>query len=828
MMETLRRDFRSGLRMLRNAPGFSLVVVLTLALGIGASTAIFSVAHSVFFRAVSYPESDRLMFVSRGYPGFPQGGGNFTYPAYHDMLEQNTSFETLAAFQSFGALALTDAPDPVRVNVNYVTPSYLDLLGTKTTLGRTFRTEEDRFGDGDAIVVLSHGLWERQFGKDRAIVGKTIHLNQQALSVVGVAAESFVDAPGEMDSGEAVDAWIPLGLAHKFTGYSGATDRNAAILWGVGKLKTGVTREQAHAEFLEIAKRLEQAYPQTDRGFNLVVRPLRDQLVGQFYSPTWLLIGGSAFILLIGCANVASLLLTRLHGRQREMAVRLALGGTRFRLMRQLLMESFILVCLAGSLGALAAAGGVKALTWWGRANLPRLLQFHVDGWMLLVSLAIAAASGLLFALGPALVGSRGDMQDALGQSGRQGASLGRRRGAKVLVISEVGLAIVLLVGAGLLVKSLHRLTTLDLGFDSRNLLTMRVDLNSDRYTPVETRVAFTTQLVDAMRIVPGVKSVTLTGPGIPGRATWVIEAFPEGRDPNDSKSIVMSNRHSVNPGALANLGIPLLRGRDFTSHDTANSQLVAIVSESTAKASWPGQDPIGKRFRNNSSQDWITVVGLAKDARLAQRFELSDAAIGIPPSGLGPQRNVYLPYPQRPNRAVVLAVRTDQPEAVVQGMRAKLSALDATLPLYQISLLEDRLKDQDQASRAVTTLTACYAGVALFLAAIGLFGLLAHAVSRRTQEIGIRMALGALPARVLRMILVEGLLLTGIGILNGLLASVLLTRIAANLLFGVSATDPAVYASIVGLLLVVAMLSCYVPARRATRVDPMVALRYD
>jgi putative ABC transport system permease protein len=278
----------------------------------------------------------------------------------------------------------------------------------------------------------------------------------------------------------------------------------------------------------------------------------------------------------------------------------------------------------------------------------------------------------------------------------------------------------------------------------------------------------------------------------------------------------------------LANLGIAILRGRDFNSQDTATSQLVAIVSESTAKASWPGQDPIGKRFRPNSSQDWITVIGLAADARLAQRFELSDAAIGIPPSGLGPQRNVYLPYPQRPNRALVLAVRTDQPQAVVQGMRAKLNTLDPTLPVYEISLLEDRLKDQDQASRAVTTLTVCYAGMALFLAALGLFGLLAHAVSRRTQEIGIRMALGALPARVLRMILAEGLLLAGGGMLGGSIAAVVLTRIAANLLFGVSATDPEVYASILALLLVVASLSCYVPARRATRVDPMVALRYD
>jgi putative ABC transport system permease protein len=828
-MENFLQDLRYGTRMLRKAPAFAAVVVLTLALGIGANTAIFSVARSIFFSSVTYPDLNRLMFVSRGYPGFPQGGGNFTYPAYRDMLQQNTSFDTLAAFQSFGALALTDRPQPVRANINYITPSYFNLLGARTVLGRTFHQEEDRFGDADPFVVLSYGFWQREFGGDPLIVGRTIHFNQQAMTVVGVAAESFVDAPGEMDTGEAVDAWIPLGLAHKFTGYSGATDRMGAILWGVGHLKPGVTAQQAHGEFLEIAKRLEQQYPSTDRGFNLVARPLQDQLIGEFYSPVWLLLGASAFILLIGCANVANLMLAQVASRRRELAVRLALGGTRRRLVRQMLIESSVLVSLAAIAGLLLAAWSLSAVRHWGRINLPHVLQFHVDGWMLAAAVLVSVVTGLIFGVGPALVGSRTDVRDSLSQSGRQGISLGRRRATRLLVVSEVCLAIVLLAGAGLLLKSLHRLTSMDLGFDTQNLLTLRIDLNSDRYTEPTARIAFTRRIVEDAGNLPGVKSATLTGPGVPGRATWVIEAIAEGRDPNDSKNIVMSNRHSVNPGALKNLGIPLLRGREFTEEDSETSQRVAIVSESTAKAYWPGEDAIGKRFRQNSDDNWITVVGVTADALLSQRFVLSDAAIGIPPSGLGPQRNVYLPYPQRPNRAIVLAVRTaGDPGAVIKALRAAVVAIDPTLPVYDITLLEDRLADQDQASKAVATVTGFYAGLALFLAALGLFSVLAHAVSRRTQEIGIRMALGALPRNVLAMVLREGLGLTAVGITAGIACALLLTRLMNTLLFGVSAADPFIYVGICALLSAVAAAACLLPARRATRIDPMVALRNE
>jgi len=537
-----------------------------------------------------------------------------TYPAYRDMIQQNTSFDTLAAFQEFGTLALTDGKERVRVNINYITPAYFDLLGTKMQLGRKFRAEEDRWGDADPVIILSHGFWQREFGSKPDIVGCAIHLNQQALTVVGITDASFGDAPGEIDNGEAVDAWIPLGLSYRLTGYSDLNNRNAALLWGLGHLKPGVTLAQAKGDLEAINQRLAKEHPSTDSGFTLVVDRLKDRLVGQFYNPVWLLIAGSAFLLMIGCANVANLLLARQIVWRREFAVRGALGASRFRLAWQMLAENFALVAMAAGLGIAIAVAGLQALRAWGQAYLPSVLHIDVDRWMLAGSVVASGFTLLLFGFGPALAGSRIDLRDALSQSGRQGSSLARRRTAKLLIVCEVGLALMLLVGAGLLLKSFHKLTTIDLGFNTKNLLTLRVDLNADRYTPTEMRARFAKELAEKLNALPGVKSATIWGPGMPGRETWVVEAIPEGRQSDDPRNIVMSTRHSVNPGALANMGISILRGRDVTWHDDLNAPLVAIVSESSAKAMWPGEDPLGKRFMPiGKDHSFVTVIGVKR-----------------------------------------------------------------------------------------------------------------------------------------------------------------------------------------------------------------------
>ncbi len=824
------QDFRFAVRGLRKSRAFVVIATLTLGIGIGANTVIFSIAQRILLRSVDYPDQPRLAFVSRGYPGFPQGGGNFTYPAYRDMLQQNTSFDELAAFQSFGALALTDGSEAVRVNINYVTPSYLQLLGAQTALGRIFRREEDRWADADPVIVLSNGFWRREFGGRSDIVGRTIHLNQQPFTVIGVAAETFRDSPGAMDTGEAVDAWLPLGLSFRLTGLSDPNNRNAAILWGVGHLKQGVTWQRAQADFDAIDSRLVKEYAASDAGFTLVVKPLKDQLVGQFYSPLWLLLGGSIFILLIGCANVANLLLARLVARQRELAIRGALGATPGRLVRQMLAENLVLLALAGTLGVGIGYFGLKGLQAWGRLNLPAVAQFTPDRSMVAGALLASSLTLLVFGLAPAVAGSRTDLRDVLHQCGRQGAGLTRSRAPKLLIVVEVGLAFVLLVGAGLLLKSLRKMTTIDLGFNTRDLLTLRLDLNAERYSQATSRTVFTKTLLENLKSIPGVASASVWGPGMPGRATWVIEAIPEGRQPDDPRSIVMSARHSVNPGALADLGIPIVRGRDFTWHDDANAPEVAIVSESTARTSWPGPDPLGKRFLPiGRGKNYVTVVGVAADARLRQRLDLSDAAIGIRPGGLGPQLDVYLPYPQRPNRPLVIALRIHgDPGAVTTAVRSAVAGLDPTLPMYDIALLDDRLAAQEAPSRALTMVTGGYALLALFLASLGLFGVLAHGVSRRTQELGLRMALGANRADVLIMVLREGVFLFVAGILGGLVGATLLTRVLRSLLFGITAMDPGVYAGISLLLVLVALSACYLPAWRATRVDPIVALRSE
>jgi len=821
-------NLRQSALALRKSPGFLILVVLTLAFGIGANTTVFSIAQAVLLHSMNFPDSERLMFLSRGYPGYPQGGGNFSYPAYRDILQQNNSFDEIAAFQSFGALALTDGPEPVRVNINYITPSYFSLLGAGTSVGRLLRREEDRWDDADPVIVLSNGFWQREFAGAN-VVGRVIHLNQQAFTVIGITDAPFRDAPGEIDTGEPVDAWIPLGLSNRLTGLVSMTNRNGAILWGVGHLKSGITTQAAAADYASIGQRLAKAYPTTDGGFTFVAIPLKDRLVGAFYKPLWLLIGASIFILLICCANVANLLLARLVQRQRELAVRSALGASAKRLLGELLAENLVLVALAAILAVLMVTWALKGLSSWAQLNLPSVIHLHMDRWMLLDCGVVCLLTILLFGLGPAMAGAQVDLRDAINQSGRQGVSVGHRRAAKLLIVSEVSLALILLVGTGLLVKSFRRMTSINLGFNTERLLTLRLDLNSNKYDSEDTRSQFTRTLREKLDALPEVASTTIWGPGMPGRETWVINAVPEGRQPEDSRNVIMSTRHSVNPGALSNMGIPLLRGRDFTEQDDARAPLVAIISEGTAKSFWPGEDPIGKRFLPIGRKHWINVIGVASDVRLRQRLEMSDAAIGIAPGGLGPQLDVYLPYPQRANRAVVLAIRVKgDATSATKAIRSSILSLDSTLPAYDVALLQDRLAAQDDASKALTTVTASYALLALFLAALGLFGVLAHSVSRRTQELGVRMALGALPRDLLLMVLNEGVRLTALGIAAGLFGAALLTRAMASLLFGVSTMDPAVYLTISALLLAVAIVACYLPARRAMGLDPIVALRHE
>jgi putative ABC transport system permease protein len=830
-VDALARDARHAVRTLTRAPGFTALVVIMLALGIGVNTAILSAARAVFLQPLPYPDPSRLAFVSRAYPGFPQGGGNFTYPAYLDMRRENTSFEQLAAYQDFGALALTDSAEPVRVRTSYITPSYFELLGVRPALGRTFRSDEDRPGGAQPVAIVSDSFWRRQLSGDPAVVGRTIHLNQRPITVVGVTAPAFRDAPAEHEDTVPVDVWLPLGLAHDLTGMSNVSDRVGAIIWGLGRLKPGVDMARANEDLAAIANRMADAYPTTDRGYGLVARPLRDQLVGQYYGPTWIVIAVSALILLIGCVNVANLLLARLLARSRELAVRSALGASAGRLAQQTIVEHLAVTLLSAAAGWMVAVWSVRALTLWLGDSVPPVLTIRLDGWTLAGCFAVAVCVAVLLALVPASAGWRIDLRDALGQGGRQGAAGGRRRTAGALVVAEVALAATLLVGAGLLVKSLHRLITTPLGFDTSRLLTMRLDLRSQRYATVPARAQFGRSIVERIAPAAGVESVTLWGPAMLGRATWVIELVPEGQRVDEPRNVVTVERHSVNPGGLGNLAIRLVRGRDFTPDDREDQPAVAIVSESLAERLWPGVDALGRRMRRPNDPAWITVVGVARDAHHRERFSLGDAAMGIGPAAFRPQRDVYFPHAQRPNQALVLAVRVDPSagvEAVLAATRAAVLGLDSTLPVYDVAMLDDRLAEQERASRVLAGVTTLYAALALALAACGLFGVLAHAVRRRTQEIGIRVALGGLPRDLMVMLMRDGLRLAAAGMLCGGAGAVLLARVMSIVLFGVSPADPSVYLSIAALLAASAIAACWIPARRATRIDPTTALRCD
>jgi putative ABC transport system permease protein len=827
-VRTLLAEVFQAARLLLKTLRFTAIVVVTLALGIASNTVVFGVVRSVFLRPLPYPDANRLVYVSQSYPGNPEGGAQFSNPTYRDILKDNTTLDGLAAYQLSGPLALTGHGEPVRVRVTYCTPSYFTLLGIHPDLGRVFRENEDRFDGAEAVVVLSNGFWHRQFASNPDIVGKTIQLSGRAFTVAGVLPANFTDALYEQSYSEPSDAWVPLGLAYTLTGYSGPTDRVSSVLWGIGHLKPGANVQTARADLAALAKRYEAAYPETFKGYGLVARSLRDQLLGEFYAPAGILGVASLFLLFIGCANVGNLLFVRLLARQREMAVRAAIGASAGQIARHLLIENALLLIIAGGLGTVLSLQGMDLLRYWATSHLPGVIQLEAGSTVLLVALSISAITGLLFGVAPPVSGARVDLRDALGQAGRQGQGLSRRTSQKILVVAQVALALVLLVTAGLLSTSFHKLASTEIGFNTANLLTVRLELRSARYTEPAARAEFARTLYEKLCSLPGVDSVTLWGPSMLGRSTWVFIGHPEGTAPDDPAARLVIGRHSVNPGALANLDIPLLAGREFTSADRENSPLVAVVSESVAKKFWPGQNAIGKRLRNAEGNfPWITVVGVARDAHHGQRFDLTDAAAGILPNGLKPQYDTYFPYSQRANPGITLGIRTRADRAIVaQSLRDAVTSLDPELPVFDIAMLDDRLAAQMAPIQVISRVSGAYALIAMFLAAFGIFGVIAHDVSQRTHEIGIRMALGALPRSVLMLVLQEGIALTIAGLVLGSVAAILVVRMMQALLYGVGGAELAVFAAIAGTLLAVASLACWIPARRAMRLDPMSALR--
>jgi len=807
-METLLKDIRYGVRMLLRNPGFTLVSVIALALGIGANAAIFSVVNGVLLRPLPFKEPERLMMIRETklpqFPEFSVASGNFL-----DWKKQNTVFERLIAFKP-SSLNLIGTGDPERLRVLNVTEGFFATLGAQPQLGRDFLAEEDLPGRNN-VVVLSHGLWQRRFGGDSKILNQAVTLNGQSYTVIGVMPPTFHFGSGENE----FDLWTPMAFTEQQVQNHGGHD-----LAAIGQLKPGATVDQARAEMSAIAGRLAAQYP-VDTGWNVKVMPLLEFSVRSIRPALLVLLVAVAFVLLIACANVANLLLARAAGRQREIATRTALGASRWRIVRQLLTESVLLSLVGGAVGLVLAKWGMELLLTWAPQDLPRMDNVSLDGRALVFTAAITLLTGVIFGLVPALQASKPNLNETMKDAGRGSTEGGRRKLIRsTLVVLEVASALMLLVGAGLMIKSFWRLQQVDPGFNPNNALTVSVSLPKTKYPEETQQVAFFQQMIERARTLPGVQAAG-AGHVIPLSGNDFVLSFEiDGRPPLPPELTQSTNYYSVSADYFKAMGIPLRRGRLFTERDTKDSPRVALINETMAKRIFPDEDPVGKRItfdnRQKQNPEWFEIVGIVGDVK---QYGLDQVTT----------MQTYEPYTQQTFSYMTLVVRTaGDPTNLSAAIRSEILKLDKEQPATNIKTLNEFFSTSIAQQRFSVVLLAVFAAVALVLAAVGIYGVLSYAVTQRTHEIGIRMALGAGRRDVLRLVVGQGMLLTAIGVVGGLVAAFALTRLMASLLFGVTATDAVTFGSVASVLLVVALLACYIPARRATKVDPLTALRYE
>jgi putative ABC transport system permease protein len=804
-LEILWQDLRYGLRMLLKNPGFTTIAVLTLALGIGANTAIFSVVNAVLLRPLPYAESERLVWLWDTQPQLPTAPASL--PDFLDWKEQNRSFEQLAAFQS-GNMFLDTGDGTRDTQVGLVTPETFALFRANPILGRAFTAEETLPGRS-RVVVLGHAMWQNRFGADPNALGRTVELSGAAYKVIGVMPAGF-SFPNQSE------LWRPLPID------PAKLDRGPHYLRVIGRLKPGVTPAQAQAEMTAIAGRLAQQYPEKIAGHGVKLEPLRDVILGDIGPALFILLGAVGFMLLIACANVANLLLSRAGARQKEIAVRTALGASRPRLVRQLLTESVMLAVGGGAAGLLIAELGVRWLVSFGHDTIPRVNEIAVDPRMAGFTLLISVATGALFGLAPALQAARPIFADALKESGRTSAGVQRNRLRSALVISEVALSLVLLIGAGLMIRSFAKLNQVNPGFNPTRALTIGVTLLRNKY-PDDERVASSySQILERAAATPGVVSVgAISELPIAGGNTSDYFTI-EGRPPVAKEAQPLTEYRVVTPRYFEAMGIPLLAGRDFSETDTKRAPNVAVINEIFAQRHFPGENPLGQRLRlQGQERDPLLIVGVVGNVR---HFSL-----GEPPTP-----EAYVPFLQDPlsktyQRSMTIVARTKADTGAVAGpLRAALTAQDKSLPVYALKPMTEYLRDSLSRHRFNLILLSVFGVGALALAAVGVYGVISCGVAQRTHEIGIRLALGAGRRDVLMLILTQGLKLVLLGVVIGLGAAFALSRWMETLLFGVRPTDPLTFAGIAAVLLLVSLVACWIPARRATRVDPLVSLRSE
>jgi putative ABC transport system permease protein len=810
-MRTLWQDVRYGARAMRANPGFTLVAVVALALGVGANTAIFSVVNAVLLRPLQYPNAARVVVIQELNP---EGRRVQVTPAnFLDWREQATAFEQMAAVLTRPAnLAVGDESE--RVNFAMASVSLFDVFGVRPRAGRFFLPDEEKAGHAP-VVVLSHALWQRRFGADPSVVGRSVTLDGQTYEVVGVAPEGF-------SYPDRTEVWVPPFARVPTLGpqQDVARARGSGFLSAVALLKQGETLGHARAEMEAITARLRQQYPEFNGKRFDRVETLQENLVGETGRALLLLLGAVALVLLIACANVANLLLARAAGRQKEMAVRAALGATRLRLARQLLVESVLLALLGGAAGLLLGWWGVDLLKGLLPAEFPRAADIAVDPRVLFFTLLVSCATGLAFGLAPALQFTRPDVQGALKESAR--GSTGGARGGRLrnmLIVSEVALSLVLLVGAGLLFRSFLTLRAVELGFRPQGILTFGLRPSGERFQTDAQYSAFFRDVAERVAALPGVEAVGVinTLPLSKGPTTaFEVEGRPRLR-PDEWPKV---NYRSVSPDYFRAAGVAVVKGRVPDAHDTAAAPRVLAVNQALARRDFPNEDPIGKRIsyglRADGQPSWFEIVGVVSDVRSEE-------------PGREAAAEIYVSYLQDPFAGMSYVVRTSvEPESLVPAVREAVRAVDKAQPVADVRTMEQLVGESFAQPRFNSLILGLFACMALVLAAAGIYGVMSYAVTQRTHEIGIRIALGAQHGDVLRLVVGRGMALALAGVALGLLAALALTRLMEGLLYGVKATDPLTFAGVALLLTLVALLASYVPARRATKVDPMIALRYE
>jgi len=821
-MQTLWQDFRYSLRMLAKNPGFSAMAILTLALGVGANTAIFSVVNAVLLRPLPFEEPDRLVQIwhtppQASFPGIP----TFTVsPAnFLDWRSRSHAFEGMSAY-GFGRYTLTGTGHPEAVRMVAATSGFFSILRAKPLLGRTFLEEEDSPGR-DHEVILSYNLWRSRFAADRNVLGKNIALNEQAFTVVGVMGANF-EFPISTDPDARPQMWKPLGWTDQERGVR--DNHNYGVL---ARLKSGATLEQSRAELDSISNQLAQQYPGDNKGWGAMAVPLREDLVADVRPALLILLGAVALVLLTACANVANLLLAKTLSRRKEIAIRAAMGASRYRLLQQALSETVLLALAGGALGLIFAHYGVVLIVRFLAQRLPRSTEIGLDVWVLTFALGVSLLSGIAVGLLAMLRLAKADVSESLKQGlGRTSSESGGTRLRNILVVSEVALSLMLLVGAGLLIRSLATLRHLNPGFDPDRLLTLEVSIPSSKFSEPAQQVRFFDRVLDRVRGVPGVQSagfvdsLPLSGDGshqpvsVEGRPVVAMADQPE------------VDVRLISPGYISAMHIALLSGRDIDRSDVANRPGAVLISQSMAKLFWPNESPLGKHLTLYFYRDLPrVVVGVVADVKMDSLHETRPApALYFPLAQVSPATGgAWHSF------GMSLAVRTDgNPLNVVAMVTDSIRDVDAEVPLLSIRTMDESLSASLSPQRFTMLLLAAFALTALLLAAAGIYGVMAYLVTRRTREIGVRMALGALAGDVLRLVIGQGMWTTVVGMAIGIGGSFALTRTMQSLLFGVSTTDPLTLAGVVVLLAAVSFLACWIPARRATKVDPLVALRYE